>query len=68
MSSAAAHGLSVIDESQENVGRSRSHAEWQAEKDNQPTWRGLIRADIDTLLENLQHVEPFDCRIERKGL
>lgn len=44
------HGLSVIEEPQENLGRSRSHAEWQAEKDNQPTWRGLIRADIDALL------------------
>ena len=44
------HGMSVIDEPQGNLGRSRSHAEWQAEKDNQPTWRGLIRSDIDALL------------------
>lgn len=61
------HGLSVIDEPQGNLGRSRSHAEWQAEKDNQPTWRGLIRADIDNLLETCSTWSQLIARLKEKG-
>ena len=61
------HGLSVIDEPQENVGRSRSHAEWQAEKDNQPTWRGLIRSDIDALLNTCSTWSQMIAGLKEKG-
>lgn len=61
------HGLSVIDEPQENFGRSRSHAEWQAEKDNQSTWRGLIRADIDNLLETCSTWSQLITGLKEKG-
>ena len=61
------HGMSVIDEPQENLGRSRSHAEWQAEKDNQPTWRGLIRADIDDLLQTCSTWSQLIAGLKEKG-
>ena len=61
------HGLSVIDEPQENVGQSRSHAEWQAEKDNQPTWRGLIRTDIDDLLCTCSTWSQLIAGLKEKG-
>jgi hypothetical protein len=61
------HGLSIIDEPQKNVGRSCSYAEWQAEKDNQPTWRGLIRADIDALLETCSTWSQFIAGLKEKG-
>ena len=38
------YGLSVIKQTE---GKSKSYAEWQAEKEDLPTLRGSIRADID---------------------
>ena len=38
------YGLSVVKQSE---GKSKSYAEWQAEKEGRSTLRGSIRADID---------------------
>lgn len=39
------HGLSVV----ESPGRggARHHAEWRAEREGRPTWRSLVKADVD---------------------
>jgi hypothetical protein len=39
------YGLSVIANPQN--GKARHHAEWQAERENRPTWRTTIKSDID---------------------
>mgnify|MGYP002459359957 FL=1 len=39
------YGLSVIEHPQR--GKSKHYGEWRAEQEQRPTWRGLIRADID---------------------
>ncbi|MCM1565172.1 MAG: relaxase/mobilization nuclease domain-containing protein [Dehalobacter sp.] len=39
------YALSVIENPQ--WGKSKHHAEWQAEQEGKPTWRGLIRKDVD---------------------
>jgi pyruvate dehydrogenase E2 component (dihydrolipoamide acetyltransferase) len=39
------HALSVIDNPQR--GKSKHYAEWKAEQEGKPTWRGLIREDVD---------------------
>ena len=42
------YALSVIEEPQ--PGRARQYAEWKAEQEGQPTWRGLIRMDVDNAI------------------
>ncbi|XCH79213.1 MAG: relaxase/mobilization nuclease domain-containing protein [Candidatus Dehalobacter alkaniphilus] len=39
------YALSVIENPQ--WGKSKHHAEWQSEQEGKPTWRGLIRKDVD---------------------
>ena len=39
------YGLSVIEHPQQ--GRGKQYGEWRAEQEQRPTWRGLIRSDID---------------------
>ena len=39
------YGLSVIEEPK--PGKSRHYGEWRAEQEQRPTWRGLVRSDVD---------------------
>jgi hypothetical protein len=39
------YSLSVIENPQR--GKSKHYAEWEAEQEGKPTWRGLIREDVD---------------------
>jgi hypothetical protein len=39
------YGLSVIDEPKR--GKSKHYGEWKAERDGKPTYRGIVKADID---------------------
>ena len=39
------HSLSVIENPKR--GKAKHYAEWKAEQENKPTWRGLIREDVD---------------------
>jgi hypothetical protein len=39
------HSLSVIENPKR--GKARHYAEWKAEQENKPTWRSLIREDVD---------------------
>ena len=39
------YSLSVIENPKR--GKSKHYAEWKAEHENKPTWRGLIREDVD---------------------
>lgn len=41
----AEHGLSVIRDPK--PGKAQQYAEWKAERDGQPTWRSIVKADVD---------------------
>lgn len=58
-----AHGLSVI----QTNGHGKSYAEWQAEQNNRPTIRSMIRADIDDALKSAYDLESFYLLLERCG-
>ena len=59
-----AYGLSVVEKTGQN--KTRHYAEWQAEQDGRPTWRGIVKADVDKAIrqsmtekqffENLRHM------------
>lgn len=59
------YGLSVIDNPQ--YGKSKHYAEWKAEQEQRPTWRGLVRADIDEAIRNSLTERQFFKNLELKG-
>jgi len=59
------YGLSVIGNPQ--YGKSKHYAEWKAEQEQRPTWRGLIRADIDDAIRNSLTERQFFKNLEQKG-
>lgn len=58
------YNLSVAEQSK---GKGKHYAEWKAEQDGKPTWRSLIRADVDlAIAESLTFVH-FIKALERRG-
>ena len=52
------HGLQPLQfENEKKVGR--SYAEWKAEKGGKPSWKKIIRADIDYAIGNAKSEEQF---------
>jgi hypothetical protein len=45
----------------------KSHKEWQAEQDGKPTWRGLVREDIDAALLEATVWSQFISALKSKG-
>lgn len=41
----AEHGLSVIQDPKH--GKAKHHAEWAAEREGKPTWRAIVKQDVD---------------------
>lgn len=58
------YALSNI-ENPRRKGRHRS--EWQAEQDGQPTWRGLIRSDIDEAITHAANMNQFIANMKGLG-
>lgn len=59
------HSLSVIENPQR--GKSRHHAEWQAEQEGRPTWRGLIREDVDKAVDEAMTFTQFIAALRKQG-
>lgn len=59
------HSLSVI----ENPKRSKAkhYAEWKAEQENKPTWRGLIREDVDKAVAASMTFTQFITALRNQG-
>jgi len=59
------YSLSVI----ENPDRrkSRHYAEWQADQDGKPTWRGLIRDDVDKAINASMTFSQFIATLREQG-
>lgn len=59
------YGLSVIDNPQ--PGKSKQYGEWRAEQEQRPTWRGIIRSDIDEVIRQSMTERQFFENLHRKG-
>ena len=59
------YGLSVID--QPESGRSKQYGEWRAEQENRPTWRGMIRAEIDEVIRQSMTERQFFENLRKRG-
>lgn len=59
------YGLSVIEHPQR--GKSKHYGEWRAEQEQRPTWRGLIRADIDEAIRQSMTERQFFDNLRKKG-
>lgn len=57
--------LSVIESPQ--YGKSKQYGEWRAEQEQRPTWRGLIRADIDEAIRQSMTERQFFDNLRKKG-
>ena len=56
--------LSVIENPQ--YGKAKQYGEWRAEQEQRPTWRGLIRADIDEAIRQSMTERQFFDHLRRK--
>ena len=59
------YGLSVIENPQ--YGKAKQYGEWRAEQEQRPTWRGLIRADIDEAIRQSMTERQFFDSLRKKG-
>lgn len=57
------NNLSVI----QSRGKGKHYGEWKAEQDGKPTVRGIIRADIDRLIEEAYTYQTFLMLLQRNG-
>lgn len=59
------HGLSVV----ESPGRggARHHAEWRAEREGRPTWRSLVKADVDEAVGRAASMRQFHANLRAMG-
>ena len=61
------YGLSVIEDPQGERGK-KQYAKWQAEEAGKPTWRTLIRQDIEEAVSQCVTWTQFVRALERKGM
>jgi|GEM_PF-11623 len=59
------YGLSVIEAPKR--GKSKHYGEWLAEKENRPTWRGVVKADIDTAIKQSMTERQFWDALHKLG-
>lgn len=59
------YGLSVLDDPQ--PGKSKHYGEWRAEQEQRPTWRGIVRADVDEAIQQSMTERQFFENLRRKG-
>lgn len=59
------YSLSVIENPQ--YGKAKQYSEWRAEQEQRPTWRGLIRADIDEAIRQSMTERQFFDHLRKKG-
>ena len=59
------YGLSVIEHPRQ--GRGKRYGEWRAEQEQRPTWRGLIRSDIDEAIRQAMTERQFFDALRKKG-
>lgn len=59
------YGLSVIEHPQ--PGKGKHYGEWRAEQEQRPTWRGIVRSDVDEVIRQSMTEQQFFENLHRKG-
>lgn len=59
------YGLSVIENPK--PGKSKHYGEWRAEQEHRPTWRGLVRSDVDEAIRQSMTERQFYEALKKKG-
>ena len=59
------YGMSVIEKPK--PGKAKHYGEWRAEQEQRPTWRGLVRADVDEAIRQSMTERQFYDALKRKG-
>jgi hypothetical protein len=59
------YGLSVIEEPKR--GKSKQYGEWQAERNGHPTWRGMVKSDVDTAIRQSMTERQFFDNLRKMG-
>lgn len=59
------YGLPVIENPQH--GKGKHYGEWRAEQEQRPTWRGIVRSDIDGVICQSMTERQFFENLRRKG-
>ena len=59
------YGLSVVEKPR--PGKAKHYGEWRAEQEQRPTWRGLIRSEIDELIRESVSEKQFYYLLRQKG-
>lgn len=59
------YGLSVIEEPKQ--GKTKHYGEWRAEQEQRPTWRGLVRSDVDEAIRQSMTERQFYDFLKKKG-
>ena len=57
--------LSVIEDPK--PGKTKHYGEWRAEQEQRPTWRGLIRSDVDEAIRQSMTESQFYDVLKKKG-
>lgn len=59
------YGLSVIENPQR--GKAKHYGEWKAEREGRPTWKGIIKNDIDETISQSMTDKQFFYLLREKG-
>ena len=59
------YNLSVIENPQ--CGQSKHYGEWRAEQEQRPTWRGMVRSDVDEAIRQSMTERQFFDALRQKG-
>ncbi|CAM3659488.1 relaxase/mobilization nuclease domain-containing protein [Cohnella lubricantis] len=59
------HALSVIE--QPEPGKAKHYGEWKADRKGKPTWRGLIRSDVDQAIAASMTWTQFIASLQKRG-
>ncbi|GIQ66702.1 hypothetical protein PACILC2_52700 [Paenibacillus cisolokensis] len=59
------HALSVIE--QPEPGKAKHYGEWKADREGKPTWRGLIRTDVDQAIAASMTWTQFITSLQKQG-
>jgi hypothetical protein len=59
------YGLSVIENPKR--GKSKHYAEWNAERENKPTWRSLVKSDVDAAIQHSMTESQFFANLKQAG-
>ncbi|WP_101723483.1 relaxase/mobilization nuclease domain-containing protein [Eggerthella timonensis] len=61
----AEHGLSVIQDPKH--GKAKHHAEWNAEREGRPTWRAIVKQDVDEAVDKATTDKQFYANLKAIG-